>query len=267
MLLNTPSSTSVTSRRSVRVTESEPPAAKPLLAFSITILLGYSRFIRIRTRRTNGVRSVSTFARSDAPEPGRPGASVLSNDLLAGFDHVGDQGIAVLAVLAHAVGRVRTVHERDDRDQGHHRDEKEPDQDEHQERRHGPSREQDHQPRHLVPHRLQCLERHPARPISVDKPDDKRRHRPEEPGNEVEEDAQMRKHRPRPLLLGTHRHPTLLSNTLVFDHPTFDYIVSGYPVIVVLRLHRHSSLSIHDLRKHKVPPNHQPAIGPGTECS
>src|SRR5215212_6634056 len=117
MLLNTPSSTSVTSRRSVRVTESEPPAAKPLLAFSITILLGYSRFIRIRTRRTNGVRSVSTFARSDAPEPGRPGASVLSIDLLAGFDHVGDQGIAVLAVLAHAVGRVRTVHERDDRDQ------------------------------------------------------------------------------------------------------------------------------------------------------
>src|SRR5215212_10692749 len=271
MLLNTPRSTSVTSRRAVSVRVSGALAGGELfLVSSITILLGYSRFIRIRTRRTNGLRAGSPLERSDTPEPENSGASVLSNDLLAGFDHVGDQGIAVLAILAHAVGRVRAVHERDDRDQGHHRDEKEADQNEHQKRRHGPSREQNDQPGHLVPHRLQRLERHPTRPVPVDQPDNQGRHGPEEPGNEVEEDAQVRQHRPGPLLLSPHSHRTTLSGDLLFDRLTFDYLlfdgfVPDYPVIVVLRLHQHSSLSINDLRKQKVPRNHQPAIGPWTE--
>src|SRR5918993_61954 len=272
MLLNTPRSTSVTSWRSESVRASGTLAGGELfLVSSITILLGYSRFIRIRTRCANGLRAGSPLDRSDAPEPERSGASVLSNGLLAAFDQIGDQGITVLAVLAHTVGRVRAVHERDDRDQGHHRDEKEADQNEHQERRHGPSHEQNDQPGHLVPHRLQRLERHPARPIPVDQPDNQSRHGPEEPGNEVEEDAQMRQHRPGPLLLGPHSHRATLSGDLLFDRLTFDYLlfdwlVPDYSVVVVLRLHQHSSLSIHDLHEQKVPRNHQPAIGPETEC-
>src|SRR5918993_4244610 len=153
MLLNTPRSTSVTSWRSESVRASGTLAGGELfLVSSITILLGYSCLIRIRTRRTNGVKVGSPLARSDAPEPERSRASMVSNVLLAGFDQVGDQGVAVLAVPAHAVGRVRALHERNDRNQGHHRDEKEADQNEHQERSHGPSREQDHEPGHLEPH-------------------------------------------------------------------------------------------------------------------
>src|SRR5215203_670525 len=259
MLLNTPRSISVTSRLAVSVRASGTLAGGELfLVSSITILLGYSRFIRIRTRGTNGLRAGSPLDRSDAPELSGSGASVLSNGLLAAFDQIGDQGVAVLAVSAHAVGCVRAVYERDDRDQGHHRDEKEADQNEHEERRHGPSREQNYQPGHLVPHRLQGLERHPARPIPVDQPDNQSRHGPEEPGNEVEEDAQMRQHRPGPLLLGPHSHRTTLSGDLLFDRLTFDYLlfdwlVPDYPVIVVLRLHQHSSLSIHDLHEQKYP--------------
>src|SRR4051794_16299602 len=165
MLLNTPRSTSVTSRRSVSVRASGTLAGGELfLVSSITILLGYSCFKRIRTRSTNGFRAGSLPARSDAPEPENSGASVLFNCLLAAFDQIGDQGITVLAVFAHTVCRVCGVHEGDDRDQSHHRDKKEADQDEHQERRHGPSREQNDQPCHLIPHRLQSLKRHPARP-------------------------------------------------------------------------------------------------------
>jgi hypothetical protein len=58
----------------------------------------------------------------------------------------------------------------------------------------------------------------------------------------------------------------MLSGDLLFDYLLFDWLVPDYPVIVVLRLHQHSSLSIHDLHEQKVPRNHQPAIGPETEC-
>src|SRR5919112_2888969 len=244
MLLNTLSRSSVTSRLLVTDTGSGTATGEELsLLSSISFLLAYPRFLRIRTTGTNGVRTGGKSSCSDAPNPDGSGAPVLSDRLLTGFDHVGDQRIAVPAVLAHPVGRVGAVHERDQCDQGHHGNEQEPDQDEHQERRHGPSRDQDHKPRHLVPHRLQSLETHVARPVSIDQPDDQGSHGPEEPGDQVEEDAKVREHRHRLLLLRAHHLGPLL----------LGYLVSGYPVVVVLRLHRHSSLSRYDLHKQGTP--------------
>jgi hypothetical protein len=43
--------------------------------------------------------------------------------LLTGFDHVGDQRVAVSAVLANPVGRVGAVHKGDQCDQSHYGDE------------------------------------------------------------------------------------------------------------------------------------------------
>src|SRR5215207_11488967 len=124
MLLNTPSRSSVTSRLPVTDTGSGTATGGELsLLSSISILLEYPRFLGIRTTGTNGVRTGGKPSCSDAPNPDGSGAPVLSDCLLAGFDHVGAQRIAVPAVLAHPVGRVGAVHERHQCDQGHHGDE------------------------------------------------------------------------------------------------------------------------------------------------
>src|ERR687889_2066942 len=124
MLLNTPSSSSVTSRLLVTDTGSGTATGGELsLLSSISTLLDYPRFLRIRTTCTNGVRTGRKSSWSDAPNPYRSGAPSLSDCLLTGFDHVGDQRIAVPAVLANSVGCVGAVHKGDQCDQGHHRDE------------------------------------------------------------------------------------------------------------------------------------------------
>src|SRR5215212_3849703 len=107
MLLNTPSSTSVTSRLPVPTATSGTLTSGALfLVSSIAILLKYSRFKHIRTSSANGVRLGRETRWGEAPDPDGPGASVPLYGLLAGFDHVGDQRVTVLAVLAHAIGRV-----------------------------------------------------------------------------------------------------------------------------------------------------------------
>src|SRR5688500_5868988 len=124
MLLNTPSRSSVTSRLSVTDTGSGTATGGALsLLSSISILLENPLILRIRTTLTNGVRTGQKSFRNNAPDPGGSGARLLFNCFLTGFDHVGDQGIAELTILAHPVGRVGAVHERYQCDQGHHGDE------------------------------------------------------------------------------------------------------------------------------------------------
>ena len=96
---------------------------------------------------------------------------------------------------------MREGHQGEDR---HRRDEQEADEHEREERRQRPADEQDREPRALVRGRLQRVERHPARTVLVDEPDDQRRHRPEKERKNVQEGAQVRQHRPRPFLARPH---------------------------------------------------------------
>src|SRR5918995_7068810 len=101
MLPSTPSSTSATSRLIVLGTASGTSAGGELFMMSIiSILLEYQRSIRIRTNQANGANRNVRSPWSGAPDLDGSGAPVLSHGRLAGFYHVGDNGVAVLAVLA-----------------------------------------------------------------------------------------------------------------------------------------------------------------------
>src|SRR5215211_4583057 len=118
---------------------------------------------------------------------------------------VGDVGVAVVHPLVDLVGRVAPVDEGYQGGDQHHRYEQQPDQDETQDKGHGPAHHEDEEPGYLVPERLQGVEAHARGPVFVDQPDDEgsERHEPHEPGQH----AQVRQHGPGALVLGTHRVP------------------------------------------------------------
>src|SRR5918998_1652140 len=211
-------------------------------------------------------------------DPGWAGVSVLSS--LSGLDEVRDEGVTIVVALAHPVGGVRHVHEGHDGGDCHHRDEEEADQDQGQEARERPARAEQHEPRNLVAGRLQRVEGDRRVLVPVDQPDHRGRHRPQEPGEQVQEHGQVRDGRPRPLLLGGRDDRAAIFDAVprslfgavlrVSLDPLFGTFLGdillgdlvGYPVVLFLRLHCRLLSAVYVLRQEVKPgpsPRHRTA--------